>query len=312
MPHTILFFVFPGFQILDLTGPLAAFEMANGQAGLPRYKVRVGSLEGGMIRSSGCVSVQTERYVGRLSTLMIAGGDGTRAAAICPATLEAVRGLAASSTRVASVCSGAFILAAAGLLAGRVVTTHWRVAASLQALFPALKVAADRIFVRDGPIWSSAGITAGIDLALALIAEYCGETASRDVARDLVVYYRRPGGQSQFSALSTLQGGSDRIARVLVAARADLTQPLSVDHMAAMAGMSPRQFARVFQSETGCTPAKAVERLRVEAARARIEHGSEKLDLIARNTGFSDAGRMRRAFIRITGHPPQAVRRQAG
>ena len=295
---------------MDLTGPIAVFEVANRYSQSGCYRLRVASLEGGLIQSSSGLSVQTEVVCKMTAhTLAVVGGRGTREAAACPTTLSLVRGLAASSVRVSSVCSGAFVLAAADLLEGRKVTTHWSLAADLKRRFPTLKVEADRIFVTDGNVWTSAGITAGIDLALAMVAADRGEAVARATARELVVYYRRPGGQSQFSELSELEGGTDRIARVLGEVRAKLGQPLSVERMAEMAGMSPRQFSRVFQAETGCTPAKAVERLRVEAARLRVEQGADKLDRIARDTGFIDADSMRRAFVRSTGHPPQALRR---
>lgn len=312
MTCDIALFVFPGFQILDLTGPMAVFEVANRFSLSGQYGLRTVSQGGGLVQSSSGLSVATEAAHGiGPHTLMVVGGQGTRAAAACPGTLDLVRALAATSVRVASVCSGTFVLAAAGLLGGRRVTTHWNVAAELKRRFPALRVEADRIFVNDGNVWTSAGITAGIDLALAMIAADRGEPVARATARELVVYYRRPGGQSQFSELSKLEGGSDRIGRVLAEVRANLGRTLSVEHMAEIAGMSPRQFARVFHAETGCTPAKAVERLRVEAARLRVEQGIGKLDQIARETGFVDADRMRRAFVRSTGHPPQALRRAA-
>lgn len=310
MTNDVVFFVFPGFQILDLTGPLAVFEVANRFSQSECYGMRAVSREGGLVRSSSGLSVQSELASDDAPhTLTVVGGEGARAAAACSATLALVRSLAARSVRVSSVCSGAFVLAAADLLGGRTVTTHWSLAAELKRRFPTLKVAADRIFVTDGNVWTSAGITAGIDLALAMVAADRGESVARAAARELVVYYRRPGGQSQFSELSELEGGTDRITRVLGEMKAKLGQPLPVERMAEMAGMSPRQFSRVFQAETGCTPAKAVERLRVEAARLRVEQGGEKLDRIARETGFIDADGMRRAFVRTTGHPPQALRR---
>ena len=312
MIATVLFFVFPGFQILDLTGPLAVFEAANRFSLSGTYDLQVVSLHSGLVRSSSGLSVATGATpAGTRHTAMVVGGEGTWQAAQCAMTLDLVRDLAASSARISSVCSGAFVLAAAGLLDGRRVTTHWTLAANLRRRFPALRVEADSIFVTDGNVWTSAGITAGIDLALAMVAADHGETVAQAAARELVVYYRRPGGQSQFSALSMFEGGSDRIGRVLGEVRARLGEPMPVERMAAIAGMSPRQFSRVFLAETGCTPAKAVERLRVEAARLRVEQGTDRLDPIARDTGFADADSMRRAFIRSTGHPPQALRRVA-
>jgi transcriptional regulator GlxA family with amidase domain len=175
-----------------------------------------------------------------------------------------------------------------------------------------VKVEGDRIFTKDGPIWTSAGVTAGIDLALAMIEEDLGSSVSHATAQMLVVYHRRPGGQSQFSALADMEPESDRIRDVLTYIREHLTEPLSTEQLAAIACLSPRQFVRTFLAETGETPAKAVERLRVEVAKQRVESGGEPIEIIARTVGFSDPERMRRAFIRVTGHPPQTIRRMAG
>ena len=220
-----------------------------------------------------------------------------------------VRRLADRAIRVASVCTGAFLLAEAGCLDGRRATTHWSRARELQARFPAVSVEADRIFVADGPVWTSAGITAGIDLALALIEVDHGIELARRTARELVVYHRRPGGQSQFSALSQMEPESDRMRLVLAFAREHLSEPLPIERLAGAARLSPRQFGRTFRKETGETPAKAIERLRAEAAYLRLQDGSEPVDVIARAVGFNDPERMRRAFVARYGQPPQAIRR---
>jgi len=212
---------------------------------------------------------------------------------------------------VTSVCSGTFILAAAGLLDGLRATTHWRAAALLQRQYPGIRIESDRIFVKQGSIWTSAGVTAGIDLALALIEEDLGPEAAKAAARDLVVYYRRPGGQSQFSALLDLEPTSERVQRALSYARVHIGKMKSVEQLAKAAGLSPRQFGRLFLAETGQTPAKAVEKLRAEAAKTRIEQSDEPIEAIARTVGFSDPERMRRAFVRTYGQPPQALRRIA-
>jgi len=209
------------------------------------------------------------------------------------------------------VCSGAFVLAAAGLLDGRRATTHWARAAEFARTYPCVKVEPDRIFIRDGDIWTSAGITAGIDLALALVAEDLGEAAAKRAAQQLVVYHRRPGGQSQFSALLETDRADGRFSPVLSWARERLGERLSVERLADRAAMSPRHFARAFTAETGMTPAKAVERLRLEAARERVESGAEPIEGVATHTGFGDPERMRRAFLRAFGQPPQALRRTA-
>ena len=229
-----------------------------------------------------------------------------------PDEAAAVGRLAVHATRIASICTGAFLLAEAGLLNGRRVTTHWSRARDLQQGYPAVTVDADRIFVADGPIWTSAGISAGIDLALALIEADYGVDLARAVARELVVYHRRPGGQSQFSALSQMEPESDRMRMALAFAREHLAEPLSIERLAEAAKLSARQFGRTFRHETGETPAKAIERLRVEAARLRVQEGSEPIEFIARAVGFNDPERMRRAFVKRYGQPPQAMRRVTG
>ena len=211
--------------------------------------------------------------------------------------------------RVASVCTGAFTLAAAGLLDGRRATTHWRQAARLQREYPAIRVEADRIFCRDGNIWTSAGITAGIDLALALIEEDHGFAVARAVAQHLVVYHRRHGGQSQFAASIDLAPRSDRISAALGYARDHIAEDLPVERLAEAAGMSLRQFSRTFRAQTGTTPARVVERLRADLARGRLETTAEPIEGIAEAVGFGGAENMRRAFIRIYGRPPQSIRR---
>ncbi|MET0445173.1 MAG: helix-turn-helix domain-containing protein, partial [Pseudorhodoplanes sp.] len=206
-------------------------------------------------------------------------------------------------------CTGAFVLAEAGLLDGRRATTHWFYARELATRFPGIKVEEDRIFITDGPIWTSAGASAAIDLAIALVEQDLGVEIARAVARKLVVYHRRPGGQSQFSELLDLTPKSDRIQRALTYARRNLQTELSVKDLAKVASLSPRQFSRAFQAETGQPPAKVVERLRVEAARLMMEQSRHPIDVIARQTGFADRDRMRRAFLRAFGQPPQAIRR---
>jgi transcriptional regulator GlxA family with amidase domain len=242
----------------------------------------------------------------RADTLIVVGGGGTREAMRDPAMLRALKSAPARARRVASVCSGAFVLAAAGLLEGKRATTHWRRAAQLARQFPNVRVEADRIHVQDGPIWTSAGITAGIDLALAMIEEDLGSDIAADVAREMVVYAKRPGGQAQHSALLEIE--APRFAELNAWMRDHLGEELSVERLAARAAMSPRNFARAYAAETGVTPAKAVERMRVEAARAALARGGA-IQAIARRTGFGDPERMRRAFVRVYGAPPAALRR---
>jgi transcriptional regulator GlxA family with amidase domain len=195
------------------------------------------------------------------------------------------------------------------LLDGRRATTHWGRTSHFLASYPKVRLEPDRIFIKDDTIWTSAGISAGIDLALAIVAEDFGETIARDTARQLVVYHHRAGGQSQFSALLELKAPTGRFKRLLAWAREHLDEPLQVERLAEQAGMSARHFTRAFIAETGMTPTKAVEKLRIEVARARVESIGEPIEAVARATGFGDPERMRRAFIRAFGQPPQALRR---
>ncbi|HLH88404.1 MAG TPA: GlxA family transcriptional regulator [Xanthobacteraceae bacterium] len=304
--------IFPSFQLLDAAGPLSAFEVACRDVERPPYRLRVMARRPGPVVSSSGVQLTAEAFVeAPLDTLVIVGGRGSREASACSETLAYVSAAASRARRTTSVCSGAFVLAAAGLLDGRRATTHWNRAEEFARTFPRVRVEPDRIFIRDGAIWTSAGITAGIDLALALIAEDLGESVAKRAAQQLVVYYRRPGGQSQFSALLEADRPGSRFSPLLAWARERLDQRLTVERLAEHAGMSPRHFARAFAVETGMTPAKAIERLRLEASRERIESGPEPIEKIAALTGFRDPERMRRAFLRAFGQPPQALRRAA-
>ena len=312
MTRKIGFVVFPHFQILDLTGPLAAFEMPGRTITPNPYDLHVLSELGGPIKSSSGLVVLTEKIgAARFDTLIAVGGLGAFRAARSSTLKAFVRRAAKSCRRVTSVCSGTIILAATGLLDGLRATTHWQAAAFLQKKYPKIRIESDRIFVRQGSIWTSAGVTAGIDLSLALIEEDLGPKIAKAVARQLVVYYRRPGGQSQFSTLLELESTSERVQRALSFARAHLCEVMSVEQLANAAGLSPRQFGRIFLAETGQTPARAVERLRTETAKARIEESDESIETIAHAVGFVDPERMRRAFVRTFGHPPQTLRRMA-
>jgi transcriptional regulator GlxA family with amidase domain len=222
-----------------------------------------------------------------------------------------VREAAKASRRTASICSGAFVLAEAGLLNGRRATMHWAHAASFRIRFPDVKTEEDRIFINDGPIWTSAGMTAGIDLVLALIDSDLGPETAKMVARLLVMNQRRMGGQKQHSALLDMTPKSDRIELVLAHIRQNLRNPLTIEELAAVANLSPRQFSRAFLAETGQSPAKAVEQLRLEAARFMIEEGRHTVNVVAQETGFADRERMRRAFLRTFGVPAEMLRRNA-
>src|SRR5882757_3176532 len=303
------FIVFPGFQAMGLA-VISAFEFANAQMGEPVYDVQLVSETGGPIAASMGMSVVAEPFGDTKFDTLIVGGGATIAPST-PGLIEFVRQSFGRNRRVAATCTGAFILAEAGLLDGRRATTHWFYARDLQAGFPKVKVEEDRIFISDGPVWTSAGATAAIDMALAMVEQDLGPDVARAVARKLVVYHRRAGGQSQFSALLELEPKSDRIQSALAYAKRNLTSKLTVKQLANAAHLSPRQFSRAFRAETGQSPAKAVENLRVETARLMMEQSRHSIDVIAQQTGFADRYRMRRAFLRAFGQPPQVIRRNA-
>ena len=243
-----------------------------------------------------------------VDTLIVAGGEGVHAAMEDPVLMAWVGQRARSVRRVASVCTGAFLLAAAGLLDGRRAVTHWSQCAALAAAFPRVTVEPDPIYINDGAIWTSAGVTAGIDLALALIEADLGRVAAAAVARRLVVFLRRPGGQAQFSTALALSGPDDRFEPLHAWMAANLNSDLGVPALAAQAGMSERSFLRNYRAATGTTPARTVERVRVEAARQALGVTRLPLKRIARECGFGSEETMRRSFIRVLSVPPQAYR----
>ena len=312
VPCEIGVLVFENFQLLDAAGPISVFEMPTRGLDPSPYRLTVYSLEGGLVRSSCGVSLHSEQLSAglRLDTLIVSGGEGTRQAMTDEGILNSIRELSQNARRTTSVCSGAFLLAAAGLLNGRRATTHWRRCADMQRQFPDIIVEPDRIFVQDGKFWTSAGITAGIDLALALVEDDLGEEVARRSARELVVHHRRYGGQSQFSVMQDIERASGRFDSLIDWIRAHLASDLNVEELADKAGMSSRNFARVFRSETGTTPARFVEKLRLESARRQVETTSRSLLQVAQDTGFGDTERMRTSFIRAYGQPPMALRRQ--
>jgi transcriptional regulator GlxA family with amidase domain len=275
------------------------------------YEFRVVSESGGPVMSSQDFSVNTDRLQGlEYDTIIVAGDNECRLPQ--ESILEYVRRAPKHARRVASVCTGAFVLAAAGLLDGKRATTHWYHARAFKKQYPDVQLDEDRIFVIDGQIWTSAGMTAGVDLALAIVEKDLGLETARMIARKLVLNQRRGGGQSQFSALLELDAKSDRVQMALAYAKAHLADDLSVEVLAEVARLSPRQFSRVFGEETGQSPGKAIERLRVEAARFMMETSRHPIELIARETGFGDRERMRQAFLRAFGQPPQSILRASG
>jgi transcriptional regulator GlxA family with amidase domain len=295
--------------LLDVAGPTTAFEIAERfQPG--SYDVRLLAPGGGEVESSSGVTVTTRplRH-GSIDTIIVSGGEIVRSAADAEKIVTWLK--RAEARRIASVCSGAFLLAEAGRLDGRRATTHWGSTDQFRRRYPQVTLDPDRIFVRDGEIWTSAGITAGIDLALALVEDDLGSEIARHTAQQLVVHQRRPGGQSQFSGLVEMGGRSGRFRELIEWIRANVSESLTVERLADRAAMSPRHFARAFTAETGTTPAKTVERFRLETARTAVESNDASFEQIAESAGFGDAGRMRRAFLRTFGLPPQSLRRAA-
>lgn len=309
MRREIAIVVFPGFQLLDAAGPIAVFEMAE-RFRPDSYAINVLALGGGAVRSSSGVCLTAAPLEqGHFDTVIVCGGN--------LAQVENQQGIKAwlgldAWRRTAGVCSGAFLLAEAGLLDGRRATTHWHAAERFRQLYPKVRLDADRMFVRDGDVWTSAGISAGIDLALALVEDDLGPGIARRAAQQLVVHQRKHGGQSQYSALVDQGGRTGRFSELIGWMRERLAEPMTIERLAERAAMSPRNFARAFVLEVGTTPAKVVEGLRLEAARIAVETSHVGLEHIAASTGFGDASRMRRAFVRAFGMSPQSLRRSAG
>jgi transcriptional regulator GlxA family with amidase domain len=301
--------IFPGFQAIDMAA-LTVFEFANTLLDQPLYELATLSLAGGSVKSSSGVALDSLPIGwGGYDTLLVAGAIGIPAPQ--PDLEAAIRTSAAATRRIASICTGAFVLANTGLLDGKRVTTHWAMGRRLQERHPDLIVDEDKIYVREGKLWSSAGVTACIDMALAMVEEDVGIEIAKKVARAMVVYHRRTGGQSQFSALAEIEPSSDRVKEALLYARDHLHKELSVEDLAAQVHWSPRHFSRVFQAQTGMSPAKAIEKLRIEAAQALIDQGHSSIGRIAEMTGFGDEERLRRAFLRTFGQSPKTFVHQA-
>jgi transcriptional regulator GlxA family with amidase domain len=312
-PRRVVILAFPGVQPLDVSGPAEVFSGASLLApGAYTVEVVAGEHEPILARGSGYGIVPastTAACRGPIDTLVVAGGFGVDDVLGDASLVDWVRAAASRSRRIASVCSGAFLLAAAGLLDGRRATTHWASCDELQRRYPEVDVDPKPIFVRDGDVWTSAGVTAGIDLALALVEDDLGAEVPREVARWLVVFLQRPGGQAQFSSHLASAPASRAPLRELQAWMADnLEEDLHVEALASRVAMSPRNFARAFRRETGLTPAAYVEALRVEGARQRLERGSEPVDLVADRAGFGTPETMRRAFARRVGVAPAEYR----
>jgi len=291
---------------------LAAFEVANKRSGETLYDLHVLSESGGPLRSSLGTEVTTEALADNEFDTVLVGVGMEVPSTTTPAVVRYLQQAAKSTRRLASICLGAFVLGDAGLLDGRRATTHWRYAQRLQERFPKCRIDMDKIFIADGQIWTSAGMSAAADLAVAMIENDHGADLARTVAGGLVMHHRRAGGQSQHSALLDIDAKSDRIQTALTYAKRNLRMPLEIEDLAREACLSPRQFTRVFRSETGTSPAKAVELLRLEAAKLMLEQSRLPIEGIAREAGFSNRERMRRAFIRTYGEAPQSIRINAG
>jgi transcriptional regulator GlxA family with amidase domain len=312
MSKLVLFPIFDGLQSLDLTGPLEVFTGAARYLGRTQYTVLTASVGGVPIRTHSGLRITPDLDLlaaPRAHTVVVPGGSGTRQP--LPELITWLRCEAAGANRVVSVCSGAFLLAEAGLLAGRRATTHWSACAELAESYPDVEVDPEPIFVRDGNVSTSAGVTSGIDLALALVEEDLGRDAALTIARHLVMFLRRPGNQTQFSAQLTAQAAERRPVRdVQQWITEHPSAKLSVDALAERANLSPRQFARVFTSETGMTPGRYVDKVRLEAARRQLEDTESGITKIAKSCGYGTPESMRRAFIRTLGVSPAEYRRR--
>ncbi|MEV0287077.1 MULTISPECIES: GlxA family transcriptional regulator [unclassified Kribbella] len=306
-PGVVTFVIFDGYQTLDLVGPYDVFAEAG-------YECVIVASEPGPVRSNMGLPVLADLGIAdvdpqTVGTLVVVGGSGVHDACQDQRLVEWIAAATADATRVTSVCSGAFLLAEAGSLNGRRVTTHWSEAAKLAREYPAVDVDPDPIFIRDGELWTSAGVTAGMDLALALVEADLGRDAALEVARDLVLYLRRPGSQSQFSLpLWSTQPSSDVLRKVVDAIHTDPGGRHSIADLADVAGLSPRHLQRRFTQEIGVPPALYVERARIEAAQRALAELDDSVESIARRYGFGTAETLRRSFHRIVGIAPSDYR----
>jgi transcriptional regulator GlxA family with amidase domain len=299
----------PDFQNVALATS-TVFEFANFVTGDDFYRVHLLSMQGGLVPSSLGFRMETQAVsqVKGLDTLLLLGGN-TPPGPLPPDQLATLRKLVKRARRTAGLCTGAFLLAQTRALDGMRATTHWMYAGEFREQFPKVTLEEDRIYINEGSLWTSAGSTSALDLAVALVEKDLGADVARSVARKLVMHHRRAGGQSQHSELLELAPKTDRIQNALNYARKNLAKALSVEDLAEVANLSPRQFSRSFRDETGQSPAKAVEQLRLEAARLLLQETVHPLEIVARETGFIDRRRMRETFMRHYGQPPQSIRR---
>ncbi len=317
--HRVAMLAYPLAQILDITGPLEVFARTSrwlkDHAGrrVPAYAVEMVARRRGPVETSGglrLIATRAYRKLGRVDTLLVAGGIGYEAALADADLLDWLRGRAAVVPRVGSICTGALVLAAAGLLDGRAATTHWGYCDRLARASPRTRVEPDALYVQSGRIYTSAGVTAGMDMALAMVEQDWGKATALAVARELVMFVKRPGGQSQFSHHLEAQRRDDRFGDLELWMLEHLDADLSVEQLARRCSMSERHFARLFAARIGRPPAHHVARLRIDAARRRIEEGATRLKDVARECGFGDEQRLRRAFRRTMGVTPQEYRQR--
>jgi len=308
MSLSIVFYIVPGFELLDLSGPICVFNMAAKKKD-ESYSVKVVSADGGYIKSSSGIVVETQPFHAvACDSLILIGGSDEIARSQGPSKSRLIGVASKKTRRLASVCTGTFLLAEAGLLDGKRATTHWRFTERLQAAYPTSEITSDRIYVQDGQLWTSAGVTAGIDMALAFVQQDYGVELSREIAQDMVLQQRREGGQSQRQGDMQFDPPSGRVEQVLVYARSHIKENLSVNRLAQAANLSERQLSRIFRVELGVTPAKAIEQMRVELALPLVDGSTRSMERIAREVGFADAVTMRQSFIRMLDITPQALR----
>jgi len=321
MPHHVAVLAFPDAQVLDVTGPLEVFARTSRwlsdthRESEAAYGIELLGLSAGPVRTSGGLEVtaaRSFREVEACDTLLVAGGIGWEAAANDPDALAWLRRMAERVERLGSICTGSLVLAAAGLLDARRATTHWSYCERLAAMAPGCRVDADAIFVQDGKLFTSAGVTTGMDMALELVEQDHGKAVAVAVAQELVIYRKRPGGQTQFSRFLEAERRQDRLGELQLWILDHLEQELPLDRLAATAAMSPRHFSRRFKAELGVTPAAYVARVRLEEARRRLESGAHSLKDVARTCGFADEQNLRRAFRKHVGVAPTEYRARFG
>ncbi len=308
------FICFDNFQSLDLVGPMEVFAQAK-HFNTPQYKLHILSENGGTVRASSGLEIQTQRLksINPLDTLIVIGGDGVYTAIKSKRLIQYVTKQAAKARRVVSICSGTFMLAEAGLLNGKKATTHWKVCDKFRSHYPDIELEPDAIFVRDGNITTSAGVTAGMDLSLSLVEEDMNRDTAMSIARMLVIYYRRAGGQSQFSeTLKTQTLADKKFADLCVFIQENLDSDLSVPALAERIAMSERNFSRCFTFEVGMSPGKYVEKVRLESAKEHLENTHKNLDEISLRCGFSSSEILRRLFKRRHGIAPSEYRKRFG